>query len=337
MRHVVKHDERASVGGSEIEQSKKVEDSGVAGNRGSVSGDSRGVRDNRPGGVRRPEETSGRLKKAVGLGDKVAVSFPYDPVLISAIKQLSGRRWDADGKRWICEPSAQLKGLLTEHSFVLDDFATRMLAEALPTDVVSQRGAVLILKAGYKPDLVAKIREIPSRRWDKTLKTWSFSIVAITQLEKLAKEFGLKWDVSDGSVEEGDAVQVSNGWLSVRFSADRDVQETIAELYGVRFDAATMRWLVPEAYAPEVVLAAKRFGWTCDEHSQKVFARYGREIELYELSRSQEASLEIPGLGIKLMPFQQAGVMYVLKALGAVEVGEGRWERRTPTPQGSHD
>ena len=337
VRHVVKHDAGASGGSRQVERSTAQKDPPVERVGRGVSGDRRGVRDHGSGGVRRSAEAQRRLKKAVGLGDKVAVSFPYDPVLISAVKQLSGRRWDADGKRWICEPSAQLRELLTEHMFDLDDFATQMLANAVPTDVVMQRGPVLILKAGYKPDLVEKIRAIPSRRWDKTQKTWTFSIVAVDQLAALAAEFGLDWQVSADQGDGGDTVEVNGEWLAVRFSSDRDVQEMIGELFGTRLDVATMRWMVPVEYAPEISEAVGKYSWTTTNETQKVFQDAAREIELFQLSRSQSASVEIPGLGIELMPFQKAGVMYVLKAIGAEQVGNGAWQVRLSPPQDSND
>jgi hypothetical protein len=338
VRNVVKHDERTSSGSSQVERSKTQEDSSVARPRRAVSGDSRGVRDNGPSSVRRPAQAQRRLKKAVGLGDKVAVSFAYDPVLITAIKALNGRKWEAEGKRWICSPSPQLQQFLTEHMFDVDDFANRMLAAAATTvNVVVQEGPVLILKAGYNPQMVEKIRSIPSRRWDKAKKTWTFSIVAIDQVEELATEFGLGWQVAEGKVDDGETVEVRNGWLAVRFSADRDIQEMIGELYGTRLDVATMRWVVPVEYAPEIATAANKYGWTWTEESQKVFRDYSREIELFQLSRSQDASVEIAGLGIELMPFQKAGVMYVLKAIGAEQTEHGAWNVRTPTPQESHD
>lgn len=263
------------------------------------------------------------------------MSFPYDPELVGRVKALVGRRWEPEAKRWICDPSAELRQLLHEHSFVVDDFATQILATAGESNSVSQSNHVLILRTGYNPELVEKIKQIPSRRWDKVNKQWSFSIVEIGKLYELASEFGLAWNVADKNHDKPQ-VGFRDGWLSVAFSADRDIQELMKELYGTRLHVGEMSWLVPVEYAPEVALAADRFKWQIDEGAQDVLIRYADETELLRLSKSQNEVLEIPGVQISLMPFQQAGVLYALKAMGFQQV-DGRWERRTSFIQDSDD
>ena len=340
VRNVVQHDAGASRSSHSFEQSETTEDSPVARFGSGVPADSRRVRDNRPGGVRRPPETQGRLKLAVGLGDKIALSFKYDPVLISVVKQLPGRRWDVGGKRWICEPSVQLRELLHEHMFVVDELAEKMLNDAPVVEMVNevrQQGPVLIMKAGYHPDLVARVREIPTRKWDKSQKTWSFSVAVIAQVEELAQDFCLAWKVSADYVDDSQDLEVSGNWFSVRYSADRDIQEMIGELFGTRLDPVTMRWMVPKVYAPELALAQRKYSWTHCSESQKAFMDVAREVELLELSKADTGRIVVPGVQIELMPFQQAGVVYVLKALGASEVMESKWMVGPQPPQDSLD
>jgi hypothetical protein len=334
--YVVSNDERASVGGSSFERSKTEKDSSVERVECSLSDNSRGVRDNRPSSVRRLEKAQGNLRKAVGLGNRIAVSFPYDKELVEAVKTLVGRRWEPDGKRWICEPSADLAKLLNEHMFVIDDFANQILSVAAPQNCVTQQGHVLIVKTAYNPPLIEALRQIPSRKWDKSNRQWTFSVVAISRLAELAGEYGLQWLVGDKQ-DDNPQVMVEKGWLSVAFSADRDIQETISELYGTRFDPTQMRWLVPMDYAPEIKVATDRYQFDTSDDVQREFEKVRYEIELLELSKSQNAVLDIPGLQVDLMPFQKAGVLYVLKAIGAEQNDNGKWIRRTLSLQESHD
>jgi len=108
-------------------------------------------------------------------------------------------------------------------------------------------------------------------------------------------------------------------------------------LYGTRFDPTQMRWLVPMDYAPEIKVATDRYRFDTSDDVQREFEKVRYEIELLELSKSQNADLDIPGLNVDLMPFQKAGVLYVLKAIGAEQNGNGEWIRRTLSLQESHD
>jgi hypothetical protein len=220
--------------------------------------------------------------------------------------------------------------------FVIDDFANQILSVAAPQNCVTQQGHVLIVKTAYNPPLIEALRQIPSRKWDKSNRQWTFSVVAISRLAELAGEYGLQWLVGDKQ-DDNPQVMVEKGWLSVAFSADRDIQETISELYGTRFDPTQMRWLVPMDYAPEIKVATDRYQFDTSDDVQREFEKVRYEIELLELSKSQNAVLDIPGLQVDLMPFQKAGVLYVLKAIGAEQNDNGKWIRRTLSLQESHD
>ena len=322
--NVVANDERTSSSSGSVEQSKTQKNSGTEELGYPISDHSRRMRDYGPSSVRRPEETQRSLKTAEGLGNKIVVSFPYDKDLVVEVKNLIGRKWEPDGKRWICEPSADLQALLVKHSFVTDDFAKQILQQALPMNSVTQKDHVLILKVGYDPQLLEEIRSIPNRKWDKDARHWTFSIVAIPVLAKLAQDFGLSWNVADENIDKPHVV-LDKGWLSVAFSAERDVQEVMAELYGTKWDGFQMRWLVPVEYAPEIKMVVDKHSFSTDNEVEQEFERFGHEIELLTLSKSQKAELDIPGLRIELMPFQQAGVLYVLKALNAQQQSDKSW------------
>ena len=334
--NVVPNDAGTSSSSGSAQQSEAQENSGTEEFGSSVSDHSRRVWDNGPSGVRRLEKTQGNLKTAVGLGNKIVVSFPYDKDLVTAVKNLIGRKWEPDGKRWICEPSADLERLLNEHMFVVDDFAKQILQQALPMNSVTQKDHVLILKVGYNPQLLEEIRSIASRKWDKNARHWTFSIVAIPMLAKLAQDYGLVWNVADENIDKPQVV-LDKGWLSVAFSAERDVQEIMAELYGTKWDGYQMRWLVPIEYAPEIKMAVDEHGFTVDSEIEREFERFGHEIELLTLSKSQKATLEIPGMRIELMPFQQAGVLYVLKALNAQQQSDKSWVLGLTSSKDSND
>jgi len=330
--NVVANDERTPSSSNSVELSTKNKNSSVEGVQRALSDDSRRVRDNGPSGVRRPEEAQRNLKQAVGVGNKIVVSFPYDKELVNDVKNLIGRRYEPENKRWICDPSADLEQFLAKHLFGVDDFAKQMLVGSAKMNSVTQDNAVLILKVGYNQQLLEDIRSIPTRKWDKASKHWTFSIVAIQQLAKLAQDYGLTWDVADENVDKPQVV-LEDGWLSVAFSADRDVQEIISDLYGTRFDGRQMRWLVPMDYAPEIKLATDKHGFRVSAEIEQEFKRVEQQVELLLLSKSQNAVLDIPGLCIQLMPFQKAGVLYALKAFGAEQQENGTWFQRTLSPQ----
>lgn len=42
-----------------------------------------------------------RVLKLEKIGNKVALSFPYNPALVTAIRDVPGREWDGGGKRWL--------------------------------------------------------------------------------------------------------------------------------------------------------------------------------------------------------------------------------------------
>ena len=336
MSHVVPNDERASVGSDQAQQLKAQENSPVEGYEHSVPSDSRRMWNNGPSGIRRPAQAQGLTRQAVSLGNRVCVSFPYDAELVESVKALSGRKWDPDNKRWICEPSADLAHLLAANDFAVDQDVTVLLQGAIPQNTFVQDCSVLILKPSYNPALLEALRSVPKRKWDKDRKEWRFSISEINKLQKISADFGIAWDIGQ-IVDDTPQVIVQDGWLSVAFNADRDVADTMSELYGVRWNGSQMRWLINLAQAAEVSLIVEKFGLSTNETVEKVFVDAASEIEMLKLSKAQNADLEVHGMSIDLMPFQRAGILYALKAIGATPIGNESWQRRTPTLQEACD
>lgn len=73
--------------------------------------------------VKAPTPATRRVAGEVVIGDRIEVVTSYDPVLVDKIKQIEGRRWDADNKYWTLpiEKITEALALADEYKLIVRD------------------------------------------------------------------------------------------------------------------------------------------------------------------------------------------------------------------------
>lgn len=139
-------------------------------------------------------------------GVAVVVAFPFEAVLVAAIKELPVRRFDGARKCWVVGrgSEAALAAFIAAHGVVARPevdawIAAAMAAPAQAAAPVASKapnfrieGDRVVLCAPYNADAVEPLRQVPGRRWDAARKVNTFPIAAdtVAALERLAERFG---------------------------------------------------------------------------------------------------------------------------------------------------
>lgn len=123
------------------------------------------------------------IKKAVTVEDGIAkISFGYDEEMVYAVKQIPGKRFDWETKRWIIpvNPSntKELKAFLEEYHFEFDEkmFAIPDVNKPTYCGEIKMKGNKIEILFPYNPSMVAMVKTIPGRRFDPNTKGWNAEV-----------------------------------------------------------------------------------------------------------------------------------------------------------------
>lgn len=284
-----------------------------------------------------PEPPAGEESRAVRsvdhLDDRFVLRFPYDPAMIARVKDLPGRRWNAVDKVWTSPHSQALVDFIEDQHFAVTDTARIALEQPVPTvettpGFVEQRGPRLVIRSEYNPALIARIRELPGRRWDPNEKVWSTPLSACNGLRVIAEEYRLDWRIVDLlDVPNVPTISVLGGRFLVRIDYDRDLMLQLREIPGAMWEHSQEAWTLPLEAAIDLVEFVREHNAQVDATATDALTAAADAWTRIHASAATDAELDIPGLGGDLLPFQRAGVRYALDALGYVQTDDGTWAR----------
>lgn len=124
-------------------------------------------------------------------GDLI-LKFDYDADAVTAVRLLQGRRWDNNYKVWVV-PSTEIKAV--------KQFAERFNLELTPeakavkeleeitTFTVRCNGEDFFLEFPYTPEVVEKVREIPSARYIAPSRVWTVRLSDSVELLEAIRNF----------------------------------------------------------------------------------------------------------------------------------------------------
>jgi hypothetical protein len=207
--------------------------------------------------------------------------------------------------------------------------------KVVPT--LTLEGRTLVLKAPYDPERVGAARSIPGRRWNGDRKVDEFPLTSAQAVIALATKYGI--DISPEVVALGESFTAAaaapladhvtvddDGRLAIRADIIRDdanVRATFrAAVPGVRWDGNGKRWVVPETMVVQAYdwATARKLRISAAATDRAEAARAKRAF-LADASRALDAEeIEVPGMapGMRLMPYQRAGVRYALSVRRAL-------------------
>jgi len=297
-----------------------------------------------------------------GGGSHVLFAFRYRADLVAELKELPGRIWLPDDRLWAVPAVPAVLGPLRVFLARWRGFAVHERAEALLTfveDLPSSAAGVLhrvggpddpawVLAAEYDEELVAAVKRIPGRAYDRPLRRWWFdpgSGETAAGLRRLTEEFAIA--VTEAAQEALDSPgQAVTGRDYVQVS-DRAGESCAVDVVSTDDGA---RWLVgcagchrllreefrrraPEAtgdyadcwavlldadVAPLVVEVLADASLELPEQAVLEIADLAEEgrrrSETAALSAAATSDFYVHGLAQELRPFQRAGVEYALRA-----------------------
>jgi len=192
----------------------------------------------------------------------------------------------------------------------------------------------IVLNSPYDADEVRAIKNIAGARWDRLGKVWRIPVSSLKQVKMYAVSFDY-WldpdlrvlDLPDHPFER-QGLELSEENLIIRFSYDSVKVAAIRLVPGARWDAKKTVWCAPVSALPEAIKFAKDFKLDVPEELKEMQSEIQeRQAAGIAASRSVVSDIEIPDLKGELLPYQAAGVEYMVKnkkVFCADEMGLGK-------------
>ena len=180
----------------------------------------------------------------------------------------------------------------------------------------------IYVQSKFSLDLVSDIRNINGRQWDAVNKLNTLPMSSVAEFREFARKWNIELsaelqdtesyrseDVPSGEYE----VRLENGKIKVSFSYNPNLISAIrSSIPNAKWSAKERNWTIPMSDVMDVL----RFAF---QHRLKVSPEAMEEareisqkaVALREASESLHGEVEIDGLALPLLPYQQAGVSYI--------------------------
>lgn len=262
-------------------------------------------------------------------GSRMVLRFTYDPAVMDRLRRaVRGAKWDGASRVWVAPLTrkADVLAFAAEYGFAVTPEARTVTPpeEDAPVrgggkvDVTTDTdGLRFALVFDYDPDLVAQIRLLPGRSWDRDRKVWTLPLDQVRTVRAFAAAHGFALTPAadacpDVEPDDRPALTVDNGEFVFRFGYDRDLVALVKSLPGARWSPAFHAWQVPLGAAVEVHQFITKVPTRYGADVEAALAHVERELESIAASMATDADLTVEGLARDLMPFQRAGVAYAL-------------------------
>lgn len=291
--------------------------------------------------LERSSNRGNNLKIVTVTDGRFAIAFPYDPALVARVKAIPGRRFDPDTKSWSAPLSSapQVSALCASAGFTASDTATTAFCSENPAEAhTAPLAGTVTLQQGrfrlafpYDPDAVRDIKDVPGRRWDADEKVWTAPVSSVRRVWEFCDKYGIDRTAFDrvpdcDPVIEPDISLDDRGYV-IRFPFDRDLVQQVRDLPTATFDKMLSAWRVSRSAGIEVAIFAEQTSAVLSDSVTDLLTEARRQLARIDKSRATDAELNIPTLNGTLLPFQRAGVVYALEALGYSPQPDGTWSK----------
>lgn len=161
--------------------------------------------------------------------DHLALTFPYDPEEVAAVKRIAGSKWDKLARVWRVPMSSlnEARAFAEEHGFWIEDDVLRFDLPSPDNEVtgVTKEGPWVYLSFAYDPVKVRAVKSIPGITWHAKSKAWRAPETSMLEALEWARRFGQP--VPAELEAEADAIRARHGALveaSRAVEADIDVE-----------------------------------------------------------------------------------------------------------------
>ena len=192
----------------------------------------------------------------------------------------------------------------------------------------------LVLDFPYDPQQVAEVKAIKGAKWDKVARVWRAPMTSLNEVREFAEANGLHIEADvllftlPRHKNSARGVGTDGKWLTMNFSYDRVMIQSVKQIPGVTWDRKTMAWRAPMTSIADVVKWGDTFKQEIPDSVRQMLDEVNSSLtELKDASRMVDAEVVVTGLQGELLPYQRAGVAYAAKALRtfiADEMGLGK-------------
>jgi len=188
-------------------------------------------------------------------------------------------------------------------------------------------GEYVFVKARYSAAFVEDCRNIEGRRWHHEQKLNSFPLEAAPALRALGKKWNIPMPaeivgntVVPSTFHAKDEVRLEDGKIVIAFNYDpKKIDQVKVQIPNVTWSNKKSVWEANLSDTREVVNFALNFGISMSQeftlHMTKLFSQ---QQAMIDSSLALDADIEIPNINGELLPYQKAGVAYLIKARKAI-------------------
>jgi hypothetical protein len=294
--------------------------------------------------------------------------LPKNERFIAAVKQIKGAKWDK--KNWTTQLSTlrQSLRLAKGFNFVFADSVSFAISKyqlqltyVSRSNLVSdepQQSPTIELSSEFisirtlpptdfrSEAMLAELKLIDGRVWDKAEKIWIIPISSIRQVRNWCEIFGINTsllkELPDFDPVREPTIEFVDGEFEISFPNDRDLREAVGEIPGADHDKERNVWRIHPSAADFVAKFVDEFNGNVDDESRERFKIDRPQSERYAASSALDAELQIPSLdgkpvinpALPLKNYQNAGIRYCLDSLGFEQLPSKFWSRIPGTMNG---
>ena len=178
----------------------------------------------------------------------------------------------------------------------------------------------IVVYSPYDSTEVSAIKQIAGARWDRLNKAWRTPVTSLKQIKSYAVQFDYWLDPDLRTLDlpdhpyESQGIERSKESLNIRFGYDSVKVAEVKLIAGSRWNAKKKVWAAPLSSLPQALEFCRNFKLPIPEELESMELKIiESQAEKIAASRATNANIEIPDLNGELLPYQKAGVEYIIK------------------------
>ena len=246
-----------------------------------------------------------------------------------ALKEVNPSLWDEGIILEAWHLVRRHKEQLPEYGIDFQEIPTPELRQRQEPEVTVEQDW-FVIKTEYDPLVVGSIKNINGRYWNPQRKVWLIPITSVRQVRNFCKVHNIRLSddaeqVPDCEPSDKPIIDIIGQRFILRFDYDRDLIARVKDIPTSRWSPKLRGWTVDLEAGFEVAQFAIAIESVIKPEAQLLLGKEQEAISRIEQSLASEAELNISSLGGELLPFQKAGVLYALKAMGYQLQETGVW------------
>lgn len=156
-------------------------------------------------------------------GPRITIKFPYHPDAVAAVREIEGRRWDAEGRCWTAPLTSirAVRAFAAQFGLHAPDLSDVPDADPVIEPTISLMGGAFIVRFPYDRDLIQSVRDLPTATYDSWERGWRVSAAAALEVAEFAHAWNARTD-EDTSIAFADVERDAERIVASR-AVDADI------------------------------------------------------------------------------------------------------------------